>query len=579
MRRTALATGIIGSSLLALLSACGKDHKLCSAELLECEATCINPMVDPNNCGRCGEVCGTDQVCSVGSCTAACDAPTMACGGSCVDTRTSEEHCGGCDHACAAIAECIDSACVGPLALLQTTNEVDGTIGRDLYALQDTTFRLTKLNPTTFDDDRVLDHAILPGGRVVAVAAQTAGVMELWLGSAQAGALTRLNPPLAVGAQVMPGVVVSADGSRVLFRINTGADLELWAASTATPGTAVQIDDPDDPRFTSRVFALSADGKRAAYVAEPDGKSNVRDAYVVDLSAATPGAPAHLGPTTLEAWDLRLSANGQRVILRGYDPQTGRVALYLVSASAPASAAEVGYADGAEGTVEGYTLSPDGNSVVFTGGNSFLRASLWRAELPPLNSAVQLVDGLGGDVRADFTLSPDGARVYFRQDDGGLERVFRVAVTNPGGAVALTPLSKGQDSQAADFVVSTDQRTLVYRGGADGAEGGFTEPETNGSQFQTEFAPALYYVDLSAAEPAAPELLSAPLDPEEQGIGTGYRVTADGRRVLYRADHDVATQSDAYLVEVTSSATRRKVSPPLDETSDATDVARVSLFP
>ena len=49
-------------------------------------------------------------------------------------------------------------------------------------------------------------------------------------------------------------------------------------------------------------------------------------------------------------------------------------------------------------------------------------------------------------------------------------------------------------------------------------------------------------------------------------------------RVLYRADHDQPTFSDAYLASVATAGAPRKVSPPLDQTSDATDVSLITAY-
>ena len=48
--------------------------------------------------------------------------------------------------------------------------------------------------------------------------------------------------------------------------------------------------------------------------------------------------------------------------------------------------------------------------------------------------------------------------------------------------------------------------------------------------------------------------------------------------MLYRADHDQPTFSDAYLASVATAGAPRKVSPPLDQTSDATDVSLITPF-
>src|SRR5690606_3661151 len=115
-----------------------------------------------------------------------------------IDITTSVEHCGACDDACpVAFSDCLDGECAAPLLAIQTYREVKGPpVERDLYVLRDLTYALTRLTDTAFDSPRVIDHAILPDGRVLLVAAQTEEVFELFVVSPRGGALTRVSGPL-----------------------------------------------------------------------------------------------------------------------------------------------------------------------------------------------------------------------------------------------------------------------------------------------------------------------------------------------------------------------------------------------
>ncbi|MEZ4400119.1 MAG: hypothetical protein R3B06_08880 [Kofleriaceae bacterium] len=579
MRRTTFSHGVVLPALAALLPACDSPEPCIH---LVCADTCVDAMVDPANCGACGRTCSAAQTCVAGQCTgtAPCMPPSQTCGDACVDTQTSTAHCGACDVACSADGACVAGACAEPLAVLQTSY-LDGTVGRDAFVLQDRTFALTQLNPATFAGGRVLDHAVLPDGRIVLLAAQTEDVFELFLVAARGGAWTRLSGPLVAGGDVLPGFVVSADGSTVLYRADAEVDevIDLYAAAIAAPGTAARINAPlTAGGQVSSVFAISATGTRVAYVADQD-TDQLDEAYAVALSGGAPGPSVKLNPPTTDAvWDLRLSAAGDRVVYRAYDGSTGRVALNLVDTATPGQATQLLYADGAEGQVESYQLTADGSAVVFTGGNQFLATSLWRAPLAPPADATRLVDGTTGPVRADFTISRDGARVYYRQVEAGYDRVFQVAIAAPLAPAGLSPAPTGPDDEATDFTITADESVLVYRGGADGAEGGVVQPETQGPLAPAPFAPALYRVDLVAQPVAPPTMISRPRGPAEEGVGAGYRVTADGVRVLYRADHDQPTFSDAYLADLATPGTVRKVSPPFDQASDATDVSLLTLF-
>jgi hypothetical protein len=75
--------------------------------------TCVNQMIDPNNCGGCGNVCtATGQSCQSGTC--ACPASEVVCSGTCIDESTDSNNCGGCGDGCPATATCAAGACVCP---------------------------------------------------------------------------------------------------------------------------------------------------------------------------------------------------------------------------------------------------------------------------------------------------------------------------------------------------------------------------------------------------------------------------------------------------------------------------------
>jgi Tol biopolymer transport system component len=591
MNRTLLgtgATGIILPALVALLPGCDEPFT-CPAQQIDCVSVCVDLTTDRDNCGACGEVCGPGFSCMNSACTAdiSCTAPEVACGTDCADLQTSAAHCGDCDTACSTHGDCVTGDCAEPLAVMQTSL-MDRTVDRDLFVLRDLTYTLTRLDESTFATSRVIDHAILPDGNILLVAAQTEGVFELWLASPRGGTLTRVNGTLAAGGDVEPGIVVSRDGRKVLYRADQDTDdvIDLYAVSLASPGTSVKVNGTlTAGGAVSRVFALSASGDRAAYIADQD-TDNLNEAYTVDLSAATPGASVKLNPATTDpVWDLVMSPDGARVVYRQENSSVGRVALQVVATASPGVATEVTYTDGAEGHVEAYRLTPDGSAVVFTGGNGFLEESLWHAPLAAPDGT-RLADGRYDTisdyhwVRADFAVSADGARVYFRKVAGGFgfDRLFRVDVAAPEVLTQLSPAGDTSAEEVTDFALASGGAAIVFRGGADGAEGGSIQPGTDPPVQDVRHAPAIYHIDLAATAPPAPTLLSPVQALNSEGIGDGYVVTADGSRTIYRADQEQVGFSDAYLAELATAGTVRKVSPPLDQASDSTDVSLLTRF-
>jgi hypothetical protein len=69
---------------------------------------CVNTATDRNNCGTCGTVCPAGHVCQGSNCQMlSCPAPLSDCGtGTCVNTNNDPQHCGNCSTACAAGLSC-----------------------------------------------------------------------------------------------------------------------------------------------------------------------------------------------------------------------------------------------------------------------------------------------------------------------------------------------------------------------------------------------------------------------------------------------------------------------------------------
>jgi len=72
----------------------------CPTPTIVCGTACVDPTLDPLNCGGCAKRCGAGAVCISGSC--ACAAPSVSCGGtSCIDNSADPKNCGSCGNTCA----------------------------------------------------------------------------------------------------------------------------------------------------------------------------------------------------------------------------------------------------------------------------------------------------------------------------------------------------------------------------------------------------------------------------------------------------------------------------------------------
>ncbi len=89
------------------------------------DVPCVDVTLDNNNCGKCGNVCGTGEICITGTCqcigggdggtTMACSAGQACCpgplGSGCTSVTTDVANCGSCGHACQAMETCESSQC------------------------------------------------------------------------------------------------------------------------------------------------------------------------------------------------------------------------------------------------------------------------------------------------------------------------------------------------------------------------------------------------------------------------------------------------------------------------------------
>jgi hypothetical protein len=114
-------------------SAAPGDGGVCPEGLLACPGDggthCVEASVDPENCGTCGNVCGTFAQCAGGVC--GCDPLFTSCGAAggplaCVDLEANTLNCGGCGVRCVACEACDDGDCASG-AIYGTTTLIGGS--------------------------------------------------------------------------------------------------------------------------------------------------------------------------------------------------------------------------------------------------------------------------------------------------------------------------------------------------------------------------------------------------------------------------------------------------------------------
>lgn len=83
--------------------------------LVTCQGQCVS-LGSNDNCGGCGVVCQSGELCVNGACedVVSCSGGEIDCDNTCVDPSTDDFNCGGCDQFCPAFAQCEGGACQCP---------------------------------------------------------------------------------------------------------------------------------------------------------------------------------------------------------------------------------------------------------------------------------------------------------------------------------------------------------------------------------------------------------------------------------------------------------------------------------
>jgi len=328
-----------------------------------------------------------------------------------------------------------------------------------------------KLNDTLAGGGDVLPAFLISpdGTRVFYLAPQDiSGVTELYSRAIDgSGTSTKLNGTLTTGGDVLTGVLISADSTRVAYRADEVTDtvIELFSRPSDGSGTAIKLNGTLALGGAVAKFRITADSSRAVYAATQE-QSGQNDLYSRPIDGS--GSAVKLdGAEGIE--DFEVSGNSARVVY--VTTATSTAASDLYSRAVDGSGTSVKLNDSIPnsdlGVVGPFRISPNSARVVFAA-----------YQLDPNDSSVfdlfsRPLDGSGAPVKLnpqfyaysgsqDFLISSDSTRVVYRADPDGFQEIFSAPIDGSAAAVKINGELQGEIASGDDYRISSDSTWVVY---------------------------------------------------------------------------------------------------------------------
>ncbi len=346
---------------------------------------------------------------------------------------------------------------------------------------------------------------------------------------------TKISAPLSFPSGQHGGPVeesaLTPDGVRVVYR--AGQDFsdvpELYVARTdgSQPVQKLSGTTATTPLNAVLGFQLDHDGTRAVYHLGGGGLYSVR----VDGSAA----PIGLGSASVYAITpddthvVSLQTNGFALDVRNIDGSGTPLILTT-------------------GNVDTLALTPDGSRVVylqtfsvFVGQTQFFPRRLFSVPIDGSTAAVQLsASGPPNGSVASFRLAASGTHVVYRGDQEVVARDELYSVPVAGGTPVRLNAALFTNGDVTQFDLNASADRAVYVAS------------------QERSLPDLYSVPIHGGTPAR---LDPPLGTsgEVSGIGQAFRISPNGRRVLFSVRPAPGATRALYLANVDGSGNARRL--------------------
>jgi hypothetical protein len=234
--------------------------------ILDCGGSCVDSLTDPTNCGGCGQGCIPGGLCSAGTCS--CGQGETACDGGCFDLTQNQQNCGACGASCASYQVCGASTCAGP----------------DLYVSCSDLDFTTSTSNSIVGIDSATGAVLLPAQQVIAsppdggkpVQAQISWTLftdphTLWVldtTNSQIDVLDVTNWPATVKASIAvgtaPNQLLLCDGL-VIVTNSTDNTVQGIDSTKLTTVAEVDLGAGESPTY------LACDGVHTVYVTDWEG--------------------------------------------------------------------------------------------------------------------------------------------------------------------------------------------------------------------------------------------------------------------------------------------------------------------
>jgi Tol biopolymer transport system component len=407
--------------------------------------------------------------------------------------------------------------------------------------------------------------------------------------------LTLSSPSAGVGG--VEEFVVLPDSSAVFYRSDQDADevFDVYRAPVDASTTAVRATGSLAIGGNVVNFRISPDGLWTVYQADQDA-DEVFELYTVPTDASSPPVKLNEELATGSGGvgsDFLPTGDSSRVVYREDRGGAGLSELYSTSIDGSGVPLELNAPLATNGSVVGYSLAPDGNTVVYLAQNEPARNELYAVPSDGSSAAVLIYSPLssGGHV-SDFVFTPAGDEVVYRAaEDGAFDFGLYVAPldgSDPGTRIS-GPLVTGGDVSSSYACSASGRTVFLADADTDGMQEIYSVP-TDGSRSPVKLNPSIPAIadiqDFAIADELGlvvytftdgpVDLFSVPIDGSQPPLRLNgstfprnvreFELTPDGELVVYRAVATLNNHFELFSVPTAGGAAPTRLNPPIGTT-------------